>query len=74
MGVIWRWGWLPSARPFHWLFFFWLSAYRGCLRQPWQPAEGTLLPSNSYLPGRGDTLIMKEVHPGRGSAIALRLC
>ncbi|KAK7909370.1 hypothetical protein WMY93_014054 [Mugilogobius chulae] len=29
---------------------------------------------NSYLPGRGDTMIMKVVHPGRGSAIALRLC
>ena len=30
--------------------------------------------SNSYLPGRGDTMIRKVVHPGRGSAIALRLC
>ena len=29
---------------------------------------------NSYLPGRGDTMIKKVVHPGRGSAIALRLC
>jgi len=29
---------------------------------------------NSYLPGRGDTMIMKVVHPGRGSDIALRLC
>ena len=29
---------------------------------------------NSYLPGRGDTMIRKVVHPGRGSAIALRLC
>ena len=28
---------------------------------------------NSYLPGRGDTMIKKVVHPGRGSAIALRL-
>lgn len=26
---------------------------------------------NSYLPGRGDTMIRKVVHPGRGSAIAL---
>ena len=25
---------------------------------------------NSYLPGRGDTMITKVVHPGRGSAIA----
>lgn len=31
-------------------------------------------PGNSYLPGRGDTMIRKVVHPGRGSAIALRLC
>ncbi|KAI9531443.1 hypothetical protein NQZ68_040760 [Dissostichus eleginoides] len=30
--------------------------------------------SNSYLPGRGDTMITKVVHPGRGSAIAPRLC
>ena len=29
---------------------------------------------NSYLPGRGDTMIKKVVHPGRGSAIAHRLC
>ncbi|CAB1428716.1 unnamed protein product [Pleuronectes platessa] len=28
---------------------------------------------NSYLPGRGDTMIKKVVYPGRGSAIALRL-
>ena len=28
----------------------------------------------SYLPGRGDTMIKKVVHPGRGSATALRLC
>ena len=28
---------------------------------------------NSYLPGRGDTMIKKVVHPGRGLAIALRL-
>lgn len=27
----------------------------------------------SYLPGRGDTMITKVVHPRRGSAIALRL-
>ena len=26
---------------------------------------------NSYLPGKGDTVIKKAVHPGRGSAIAL---
>ena len=29
---------------------------------------------NSYLPGKEDTVITKAVHPGRGSAIALRLC
>src|SRR4029434_9340176 len=29
---------------------------------------------NSYLPGRGDTMIKKVVCPGRGSAIALRSC
>lgn len=29
---------------------------------------------NSYLPGRGDTMIKKVVHPGRGPAIAHRLC
>ncbi|KAL7858700.1 hypothetical protein AOLI_G00188020 [Acnodon oligacanthus] len=31
-------------------------------------------PRNSYLPGRGDTMITKVVHPGRGSAIALGWC
>ena len=29
--------------------------------------------SNSYLPGRGDTMIKKVVHLGRGLTIALRL-
>ena len=29
---------------------------------------------NSYLPGRGDTMIKKVVLPGRGSPIALRVC
>ena len=29
-----------------------------------------LVCSNSYLPGRGDTMIKKVVCPGRGSAIA----
>ena len=28
---------------------------------------------NSYLPGSGDTVIMKAVPPGRGPSIALRL-
>ena len=28
----------------------------------------------SYLPGRGDTVIMKVVLPERGSPIALRVC
>ena len=31
-------------------------------------------PSNSYLPGRGDTMITKVVFPGRGLSIALRMC
>ena len=35
-------------------------------------APGSTHP-NSYLPGRGDTMIWKVVHPGRGPAIALRL-
>ena len=30
--------------------------------------------SNSYLPGRGDTMITKVVFPGRGLSIALRMC
>ena len=30
--------------------------------------------SNSYLPGRGDTMIRKVVHPGRGSSIAQTGC
>ena len=29
---------------------------------------------NSYLPGRGDTMITKVVFPGRGLSIALRMC
>lgn len=29
--------------------------------------------TKAYLPGRGDTMIKKVVHPGRGSAIAPRL-
>lgn len=33
-----------------------------------------LEPNNSYLPGRGDTMIKKVVHPGRGSSIALKGC
>ena len=30
--------------------------------------------ANSYLPGRGDTMITKVVFPGRGLSIALRMC
>ena len=40
----------------------------------WQKEYGMCAAYNSYLPGRGDTMITKVVHPGRGSAIALRLC
>ena len=29
---------------------------------------------DSYLPGRGDTMITKVVFPGRGLSIALRMC
>ena len=29
---------------------------------------------NSYLPGRGDTMITQVVFPGRGLSIALRMC
>ena len=30
--------------------------------------------TDRYLPGRGDTMIMKVVFPGRGLSIALRMC
>ena len=40
----------------------------------WENEYSTRAVYNSYLPGRGDTMIKKVVHPGRGSAIALRLC
>ena len=49
---------------------------RGTVSQGAEPGNGHPLSdsSNSYLPGRGDTMIKKVVHPGRGLAIALRLC
>jgi len=37
-------------------------------------AEAAGRASNSYLPGRGDTMITKVVFPGRGLSIALRMC
>lgn len=46
----------------------------GTVSQGAEPGNGHPVSdcSNSYLPGRGDTMIKKVVHPGRGSAIALR--
>lgn len=49
----------------------------GWASPPWSTADRKRRlpfapPGNSYLPGRGDTMIKKVVHPGRGLAIALR--
>ena len=49
----------------------------GTISQGAEPGNGHPVSdcSNSYLPGRGDTMVWwKVVLPGRGSAIALRSC
>ena len=46
------------------------------VRAEWGELEGAgrWVGINSYLPGRGDTMVTKVVFPGRGLSIALRMC
>ena len=46
-----------------------ISQHSACVKE-----EPACEMRKAYLPGRGDTMIRKVVCPGRGSAIALRLC
>ena len=62
------------------LFILQKGSSTDCMRKvvlpiEWFGSDGVVpsFVSNSYLPGRGDTMIMKVVSPGWGSSIALRM-